>query len=724
MALFRSKVEPVLQAEVSECGLACISMLLNWHKREISLHDLRAENPSADAGVNLKKLMRIANQHGLAPRALRLELGELRELQLPCVLHWDYSHYVVLERVSFRSCSIIDPAMGRRRYSLSEVSAHFTGVALELSPTLEFETKRSERHLKLGDFIPSRKKLVGYLGKIVALSVVLQGLALLSPYYIQTVVDDVLSRSDADYLLVLALGFAMVLGLEVLLSALRSWTGTLFGQRLSFDMASNLLDRLLCLPLGWFATRQTGDIASRFSSFEALRGFLTQGVAFSIIDGVMAICFIVVMWLYAPSLTVVVFLSVFFYLLLRLLMFNPQREANAEHLVASARQSGLFLESIKHIASLKSYGGENTRIRMWEKAYSSEVNTSLRIARLSLTFGQCQALLFGLENVLVIYLGASLIIEGPETSSAPLTIGMLYAFIAYKNQFKDRVAGLVNYLIEFRLLRVHLERLSDIVLSTPEALKLTDALPIPQSSAHLLDVKQIKFAYPDRPPLLTDVNLRLRPGESIAIGGPSGCGKSTLLKLIASLTPLQEGAIQLNGRDLKNCPLPIWRSMIASVTQEDGLLAGTVGENISMFSPDAESSANLDKLERIGALVGLTPMIELLPLKWDTKLGELGIALSAGQQQRVLLARALYAEPDLLILDEATAHLDEQAEAQIFTALRAMHISFLVVSHRASVHSFADYSLNLIDAKNGTNVLPAPNNPIDHNRDASTGAET
>ncbi len=434
MHLFRTKLEPVLQAETSECGLACLSMLFTWHKRALSLRALRVQNPSPDAGVNLQKLMSIASQHGLAPRAVRLEMSELGDLQLPCILHWDYSHYVVLEKTGRSHCTVIDPAMGRRRYPLAELSQHFTGIALELSPTPEFQTSTGERLLKLRDFIPSRRKLLTYLGKIIALSVVLQGLALLGPYYIQTVVDDVLARGDADFLMVLAIGFAMVLTLEVMLAALRSWTGTVFGQRLSFEMASGLLERLLRLPLGWFATRQTGDIASRFSSFEALRGFLTQGVAFSIIDGVMATCFVVVMWLYAPSLTLVVLGSVAAYLLLRLGMFTPQREANAEHLVASARQSGLFLESIKQINSLKSYGGESSRIRLWEKAYSFEVNTALRIARLNLTFGQCQALLFGLENVLVIYLGAGLIIDGPVEATAPLTIGMLYAFIAYKNQ--------------------------------------------------------------------------------------------------------------------------------------------------------------------------------------------------------------------------------------------------------------------------------------------------
>ena len=703
---FRRSLDPVLQAETSECGLACLSMIFTWHKHRIGLRVLRANNPSPDAGVNLQKLMRIATQHNFAPRAVRLELNELRQLQCPCILHWDYKHYVVLEKAGRYGCTIIDPAMGRRRYSLAEISTHFTGIALELSTTLDFETREAERTLKLRDFIPSKEKLFGYLGKIIALSVVLQGLALLSPYYIQTVVDDVLARGDTDFLLVLALGFAMILVLEVLLSALRSWTGTVFGQQLSFEIASNLLERLLRLPLGWFQTRHTGDIASRFSSFEAIRGFLTQGVAFSIIDGVMAIAFVVVMWLYAPSLTLVVVASVLLYLLLRLLMLTPQREANAEHLVAAARQSGLFLESIKHITSLKSYSGEVNRAQMWEKAYSGEVNTALRIARLGLTFGQCQGLLFGLENVLVIYLGASLIIQGPENADTPLTIGMLYAFIAYKNQFKDKVAGLVNYLIEFRLLRVHMDRLSDIAQATPETLRLTGALPPVQPGHNLLEVRNLNFAYPDSAPLLENLSLSLRSGESIAIGGPSGCGKSTLLKLIASLLPIQSGDIELNGRASSSCPLPVWRAMIASVTQEDGLLAGTLADNVSMFEPDSSDSLLAEKLDRIADITGLAPMVNLLPLKWDTQIGELGIALSAGQQQRVLLARALYAEPDLLILDEATAHLDEAAEAAIFTAIKALGISFLVVSHRSSVHGFADYSLSLEGSLGTPELLP------------------
>ena len=688
---FGKKLQPQLQAEKAECGLACLAMLFSWHGHDTPLRQLRAENPGPDAGVSLQKLMQISSQHGMAPRAVRLELDELVDLQLPCILHWDYSHYVVLEKVGWRQCMTIDPAVGRRSYTFAEISQHFTGIGLELAPALNFTRKPAQRRLALRDFIPSRKALSGYLGKIVALSFALQALALLSPYYIQTVVDDVLTRADADFLVVLAVGFALLTTLEVVLSALRSWTGTVFGQRLSFMMASSLLERLLSLPLGWFATRQTGDIASRFSSFEQLRGFLTQGVAFSVIDGVMAVCFVVIMWLYAPSLTLVVLLSVALYLALRLLMFTPQREANSEHLLASAAQSGLFLESIKHINSLKSYGKEQTRKRLWEKAYSTEVNTAIRIARLSLTFSQAQALLFGLENVLVIYLGASLIIQGANGLADPMTIGMLYAFIAYKNQFKDRIAGLVNYLMEFRLLRVHLDRLSDIALTDPEPLAITGPLPTPAPKSALLTVDALSFAYPDRGQLLRNVSLELPAGESLAIGGPSGCGKSTLLRLIAGLTPLQTGSVQLQGRTLGESPLAAWRSMVASVTQHDGILAGSIADNITMFAADTDDQ----RLTNAGAMTGLNSMVEQLPLKWETQLGELGIALSAGQQQRVLLARAIYAEPELLILDEATAHLDAAAETAIFTALREQGYTFLVVSHREAIHELADHSLQL-----------------------------
>lgn len=692
---FHRSIDPVLQAETAECGLACLSMLLHWHGRPIPLRQLRAEHPAADAGVNLQKLMRIAQQQELAPRAVRLELDELTELALPCILHWDYSHYVVLEKVGPRRCQIIDPALGKRRITRIELSQHFTGIALELSPTLQFSNSARAPQLGLRNFIPSGKDLSIYLGKIVALSLVLQGFALFSPYYIQTVVDDVLTRGDADFLLVLAIGFALISVLEVLLNALRSWIGTLFGQQLSFLMGASLLERLLRLPLNWFATRQTGDIASRFASFEALRGFLTQGVAFSLIDGAMAICFVGVMWLYAPTLTLVVLISVAAYLCLRLAMFTPQREANAEHLVAGAKQSGIFLESIKHMNSLKSYGSERTRGQMWEKAYSYEVNTALRLAKLNLTFGQTQALLFGLENILVIYLGASSIIEASTQPEDALSIGMLYAFIAYKNQFKDRIAGLVNYLVEYRLLRVHLDRLSDIALADAEVLTISEPVEMTGGNDCLLRVAGLGFAYPDKPPLFQDVRMTLQAGESIAIGGPSGCGKSTLLRIIAGLTPAQHGEVWLQGHKQATTPLPVWRALTASVTQEDGLLAGSIADNVTMFAATTDPT----KLAAVGELTGLLAMVERLPLKWETRLGELGIALSAGQQQRVLLARALYAEPELLILDEATAHLDEAAEAAIFAALQERGIAFVVVSHRVSIHDLADHSM-LLSATN------------------------
>jgi ATP-binding cassette subfamily B protein RaxB len=273
---------------------------------------------------------------------------------------------------------------------------------------------------------------------------------------------------------------------------------------------------------------------------------------------------------------------------------------------------------------------------------------------------------------------------------------MLYAFIAYKNQFKDRLAALVDYLIEYRLLGVHLDRISDIALTPAEHLEPRSALPAVNAESSLLKVAELAFTYPDRAPLFSGISLQLEQGESLAIGGPSGCGKSTLLRLIAGLTPLQSGEVQLAGFTLRNCPLGIWRSQIAFVSQEDGIISGSLADNITLF----DDTPNDNRLNMVGDLVGLGAMVEQLPLRWETRLGELGIALSAGQQQRVLLARALYSDPTLLILDEATAHLDEAAEANFFQQLKRLNLSCLVVSHRASVHAFAHQSIQLGENSN------------------------
>ena len=666
-------------------------MLLCYHGRHTELRALRATYSSPDAGLSLANLTTIARHEGLAPRAVRLDMHELDQLSLPCVLHWDYNHYVVLERVTKRHCRIHNPALGSRTYTRDQVSRHFTGIALECSPRIDFAKRASIQVLGLQKFITNKPALYGFLGKIVALSLVLQALALLSPYYIQTVVDDVLTRSDTDFLLLLALGFALVAVLDVVLTTLRSWLGTLFGQRLAYDMASGTMDHLLRLPLAWFAARHSGDIASRFGSLDAVRSFLTQGLAFSIIDGLMAVCFIVVMWLYDPTLTAVVVGSVALYLCLRWVLFNPQREANADFLSANAKQSGMFLESLKVITSFKSYTREDARLKSWQKCYTDEVNSSITLARLNLTFNQSRALLFALENILVIYLGACLIID--STTELSFTVGMLYAFIAYKNQFKERISGFTEYLIEYRLLRVHFDRLADIAHTPAETLELGALPAIEQRSEHLLTVNDLCYKYPDRPPLLSNVNLQLSEGECLAIGGPSGCGKSTLLRVVASLTPAQSGAVWLDGQSLSNCPLAIWRSMIALVSQGDGLISGSIADNVTLFAEPIDQ----EHLQHCAAVTGLDAMIEALPLAWETQLGELGVALSAGQQQRVLLTRALYSRPRLLILDEATAHLDEASEATFFEQLASLKLTCLVVSHRASIHRFADQSLQLAD---------------------------
>ncbi|MEM7217955.1 MAG: peptidase domain-containing ABC transporter [Pseudomonadota bacterium] len=685
------RLRPILQAESSECGLACLAMIFAHHRLHLSLTELRCAHPGGDAGLSLNRLLEIAAQNGFSGRAVRLELGELRALRLPAVLHWNFEHYVVLSRVGARSARVIDPAHGERRYRIEEIGRHFTGIAIELTPAADFEKRGRKDAVTLRRFIHDGRELGGYLTKVVLLALLLQLLALASPYYVQTVVDDVLVRHDTDFLLVLALGFGALVLLEVLLGAWRRWISVIFGQQLSFTLAGNVYDHLLRLPLRWFAVRQTGDIANRFGSVEALRGFLSGGLALAIIDGITAVAFIVIMWIYDATLSVVVLISIVLYLALRAFAFVHQRDLNAQLLASSATQSSLFLESIRGIATIRAHGNEPSRLRRWQQAYTAEINNRLQIARLGLGFDQTQAALFGVENVLVVYLGARAVIDG-----GGFTIGMLYAFVFYKNNFKERIAACIDYLMEYRLLGVHLERLGDIVGTRADPRAELRRLPVTlERPEDGLRVSDLGFAYPSQPPLIEGLTFAVPKGKCLALAGPSGCGKSTLLRILAGLENPRAGRISFAGSDRAVVPASQWRTRIALVTPDDALFSGSIKDNVSMFA-DAPDAACL---RDAATATGLTTLLAALPLGWDTRLGEQGVALSAGQRQRIILSRALYRRPDLLLLDEATSHLDTDSEQAIVDALLLLETTIVLVSHRPSIQARAERVITVPDLR-------------------------
>ena len=352
----------IYQSEAAECGLACVAMIANHHGYQLDLSTLRNRYAVSLKGANLQHLMQLGDQMGLAGRALRLDLEHLSQLQLPCILHWNMNHFVVLKKVTAKHIVILDPGAGERKVGMDEVSTAFSGVALELKPTQEF--KKVDERVKLGltAFWTKVEGLVPSLLKIFALSLMLQLFLLASPYYMQLVVDDVLVSMDQPLLAVLAMGFGLMMLLKVVTQALRGWVILHLGSVMSLQMATNLFRHLLHLPLNYFEKRHIGDIVSRFGSLAQVRELMTTSLVEGVIDGIMAITVLIMMFIYSPQLALVVICAVVVYALLRWALYKPLRERTEASIIATAKEQSNFMETVRGMQSIKLFGQQSQRL--------------------------------------------------------------------------------------------------------------------------------------------------------------------------------------------------------------------------------------------------------------------------------------------------------------------------------------------------------------------------
>jgi ATP-binding cassette subfamily B protein RaxB len=670
----------IRQSEAAECGLACIAMIAGFHGYRTSLTALRAAHPISLKGSTLKSLIEIADRLGLSARPLRVELDSLGKLKLPCVLHWDMNHFVVLKSVSRRGCVIHDPAIGARHYSFAEVSPSFSGIALELSPAAQFRREDVRKSMRLTDLWGESRGLKTALAQALLLSLVVQLFVLASPFYMQLVVDEVLTKYDTDLLAVLAIGFGLFMLINVAAKSLRAWVILYLSNSLGFQLVSNLFRHLLRLPLAWFEKRHVGDILSRFASTTPIRDLISEGLIASLIDGIMAISTIVAMFVYSPPLAAVVLAALAAWLALRLAGYRPMRSRSEDVIAARAREQSVLIESVRAIQSIKLFGKEADRGALWQNRQADVINSGVKVARLGIGFDAANGLLFGAENTVIVYLGALLVIDGK------LSIGMLFAFMAYKRQFIDKATMLVERVIEFRMLDLHLERIADIGLAKPET--GTGLQPgASQRPAGTLELRDVSFRYGISDPwVLRNVSLVIRRGDMIALLGPSGTGKTTLIKLLLGLFEPTSGDVLVDGIPVRRYRNSQFRRQIGTVMQDDALLAGSIMDNISFFDPAADPARARECAEQACVHKDIAAM----PMGYNSLVGDMGGVLSAGQRQRVLLARALYRDPAILVLDEGTANLDAKTEQSIVNVLRKRSITRICVAHREALVAAAD----------------------------------
>lgn len=661
----------MLQTEAAECGVACLAMVANFHGHDVDLAGLRRRFSTSLKGATLVQVMTMAARIGFACRPLKLDLQELGQLKTPCVLHWDLNHFVVLKSVGKRGIVIHDPARGIRKLSLREASDHFTGVALELSPSADFAPVRERQAVSMRALTGRVRGLVPALLQILLLALALEVFALAAPFYMQWVLDQVLVSADHDLLSLLGGGFIGIAIFSAVVTAARSWAVTWLGATLNVQWASNLFSHLMRLPLDWFEKRHVGDVVSRFGSIQTIQRTLTTQFIGSLLDGLMSLVTLVVMAFYSIWLTVLVVGLFLAYGLLRWVFFNPLRHANEEQIVYAARQQSELLESIRGAMPIKLANKQEERLSRYANATVSTANRDIGIQRLGIAFTLSNQLMFGVGRVVMIWIAASLALKNEFSA------GMLIAFIAYADQFTSRAAGLIDKWVDFSMLKLHAERVADIALTTPEpASEAVWSGGPPEAS---IELHNVGFRYAESEPwILRNCNLRIEAGESVAIVGPSGCGKSTLAKIVLGLLDPTEGQVRFGGIDIRKIGLSSYRCWIGAVMQDDQLFAGSIADNISFFDADAAPI----RVEAAARLAAIHDDIVAMPMGYQSLVGDMGSSLSGGQKQRVILARALYRRPRFLVLDEATSHLDMERERLVNEAVQRLSVTRIVIAHR------------------------------------------
>ena len=670
----------ILQTEAAECGLACLAMVAGHHGRVTDLAALRRRWSISTKGVTLAHLIAMAQGLKLAARALRADLADLGDLRAPAVLHWDLNHFVVLERVSRKHAWIADPAVGRRRLALTEVSAHYTGIALELLPADGFERRRDASALPLRAFFRGTTGLGGALARVHALSVALQALALTLPFFSQVIIDEIIVSGDRGLLTALGVAFLLVVAVQACLNAVRGWITVSLAATLQFGWAVRLFRHLVRLPLDWYEKRHVGDVVSRFGSLRAVERVVAGTMVEAVIDGLMAATTLMVMLIYSVPLAAITACAVAAYALGRTALLGRVREVDHEALTAQARDASVFMESVRAIAPLKVYGKEGLRESVWQSDRARAVRAEVRAGRLQLAQQVLNGGLFAAENVVLLWVGALAVLDHA------LSLGMLVAFVAYKSQFVTKAASLVDRLIELGLLRVHLDRVADIALAAPDpgvAASAIAAAPVRGGIA----TRGLAFRYADIEPFVFEgLDLDIRAGECVALAARSGFGKTTLLKLLLGLLTPTAGSVLVDGVELRGEALARVRARTAAVLQDDALLSGTLLDNIAFFDPQPDER----RLVACAQLAAIHDDIAAMPLGFMTLVGDMGSTLSGGQRQRVLLARALYSRPRILFLDEATSHLDPATERRIHAALRGLSITRVMIAHRRETLAIAD----------------------------------
>lgn len=707
--LSRRRIRLVHQANTSESGLACLAMAANYYSSSVDYGTLRRLFPPSLRGCLISNLIEIADHVGLVARATRLKPEHIGALHFPAVVEWNRG-YAVVEAVRGSKVLVHDPAGDSGWHRIDNIAHCLGDMGIEIRPGNNFAQVEVPRRIKLSQIWGRVTGLKRTIAQTIALSIVMQAFVIASPYYMQISIDQVLPAFDLDLLAVLAIGFGLFTLVNTIASLLRSVVLLSAGASIGFGISTNIARRLFRLPTAWFDKRHVGDVLSRFQSVTPIQQSLTQGAISALIDGSLAVVTLAIMFFYSSALALVAVVAFALYAAVRFITFAAQRRVQETAIVAAGKEQSTMIETLRGIVTLRLFNAESARHALWQSRLVDAVAAIVSLGRLGAWQAAANTVILGLENVIAIWLAVRLAIDGG------FSIGMIFAYFAYKQQFIQKASSLIDQVISFSLIGLHLERLSDIALSEED-----ECFRAPQADSRALkgqiELRNIGFRYsPTDPWVLKGVNMRVDVGEHVAITGASGGGKSTLVKIMLGLLEPEEGEILIDNVPLAQFGRRNYRNQIAAVLQNDNLFSGSLAENIALFDPLPDR----DLLQRSVQTAALDEDIAELPMGFDTLVGDMGSALSGGQRQRLLIARALYRQPQLLVMDESTSHLDNSREQVVTAAIATLGITRIVIAHRnetllAASRIYLLTNGQLSESKENISGHAAPNGSRDEN---------
>lgn len=519
-----------------------------------------------------------------------------------------------------------------------------------------------------------------FIFKLVILSVLIELINILLPIGTQLIMDNVVISKDINLLTVICLGLTVFIMFKTISSLIRSWISIVMTSLLDVQWKSGFFWHLINLPLSFFNDKKLGDIKDRFDSLNFIKETYTEVFIRGVIDFIMVLSLFTMMFIYGRWLVFVVFGFSFLYALLRFLTYNYYKSLENKKILVTALNHSHIMETLYSLLTIKSLGMEKIRKDRWMNILIKNNNASINVDKFNMLFLEVNSFMVSIEQIIILYLSATMVIQHE------MTVGMFIAFNSYRGVFADRFSNLINILLQFKILDLHANRVGEVALRDKDYSSSNSDYSLNKIEHEYIELQKISFSYDDKEYILSNISLKVNKGEHLVIAGGSGVGKSTLLKIAAGLVHPTKGDVLINGKSIYQLGLKNYRDIIACVLQEDKLLSGTIIENITCFNDTIDMEFVIECAKKCN----IHDYIMTLPRKYYTEISELGNSLSGGQKQRLMITRAIYKKPQILFLDEATSHLDDDNERIINDSISNLNITRIIVAHRQSTIKYAD----------------------------------